>query len=137
MPLQPTDQHRNRRGTARLAVIGAGAWGTTVAALLATAGHHVTLWTRSAAQSEALRQTQVNEKRLPGVPLPPGLQYTADPAEAAERAEAAFVAVQSSHLAAVMERFPPLPLLVSLVKGFRSEEHTSELQSRGHLVCRR
>lgn len=121
MPLQPTDQHRNRPGAARLAVIGAGAWGTTVAALLAAAGHHVTLWTRSAAQAETLRQTRMNPTRLPGILLPPGLQYSAEPAEAVEGAEAAFVAVPSSHLAAVMERFPPLPLLVSLVKGFADD----------------
>lgn len=107
-------------GAARLTVIGAGAWGTAVAAVLARGGHHVTLWSRSEAQADALARTRLSP-RLPGVTLPAGLQFTADTAAAAAGAEAAFVAVPSRHLAAVLGRFPDFPVLVSLTKGFADD----------------
>jgi len=103
---------------ARLTVIGAGAWGTAVAALLAARGHDTVLWTRSPAQAQELVRTGRNTRRLPGVDLPPSLRCTADPLEAAAGAEAAFVAVPGRHLAGTLERFPDFPVLVSLVKGF-------------------
>jgi len=57
----------------RAAVIGAGSWGTAVAVMLARAGLQVDLATRTREQAEALATTRVNERYLPGVELPRGV----------------------------------------------------------------
>lgn len=54
----------------RAAVLGAGAWGTTFAAVLADAGCDVTVWGRDAAVCEAITRDHRNERYLPGVDLP-------------------------------------------------------------------
>jgi glycerol-3-phosphate dehydrogenase (NAD(P)+) len=56
----------------RLAVIGAGAWGTAVA-IQASARHHVHLLVRDAQQHADIVRTHTNNKYLPGVSLPPDL----------------------------------------------------------------
>ncbi len=54
---------------AALAVLGAGAWGTAIATVLA-ARHEVRLWARDPAQAEAIRRTRRNERYLPEIALP-------------------------------------------------------------------
>ena len=58
----------------RVAVLGAGSWGTALAA--ASRRHHV-LWARDAAQASAAARRE-NERYLPGIALPPALQYSSD-----------------------------------------------------------
>lgn len=117
---------------ARLTVIGAGAWGTTIAQLLAGGGHEVSLWVRAEAQAQQLRATRHNERRLPGVALHERLNFTSDPAESAAGSEAAFLAVPSRHLEDVLDRFPDLPAIISCVKGFGADglERMTQLISR-------
>ncbi|MEX1021799.1 MAG: 2-dehydropantoate 2-reductase N-terminal domain-containing protein, partial [Dehalococcoidia bacterium] len=57
----------------RAAVVGATAWGTTLAVHLARNGQPVTLLARSAEEARALDAVRANERRLPGVPFPDGL----------------------------------------------------------------
>ena len=107
--------------TASAAVLGAGAWGTAVAAHLARRGDlRVTLWARDAAHARAMAETRVNRKYLPGIALPAALAVTSELAAAAD-AEllivgtlvAALPAV-AGDLAAAGARAP----LVWLSKGF-------------------
>jgi glycerol-3-phosphate dehydrogenase (NAD(P)+) len=58
----------------RIAVIGAGAWGTALATTLARAGFEVELGTRTREQAEGLARTRVDDRRLPGVRLPDELR---------------------------------------------------------------
>ena len=67
-----------------IGVLGAGAFGTALAVVLAREGRDVTLWARDAAQVAAMRATRLND-RLPGVALPANLAVTADLAEAARQ----------------------------------------------------
>ena len=67
-------------GTA--AVMGAGAWGTAVAKVLADAGSDVRLWARSAAVADEVNTGHANQRYLPGIVLPPRIRATTDPAEA-------------------------------------------------------
>jgi glycerol-3-phosphate dehydrogenase (NAD(P)+) len=65
----------------KIIVLGAGAWGTALAAS-ATAhgsGHKVTLWARDASQVQALQQQRANQRYLPGVALADALQFSATP----------------------------------------------------------
>nr|MBA3739578.1 glycerol-3-phosphate dehydrogenase [Chloroflexota bacterium] len=60
--------------TDQIGVIGAGAWGTTLAVLLADAQRPVSLWTHSPEAAERLAHARTNERYLPGVVFPPNLR---------------------------------------------------------------
>jgi glycerol-3-phosphate dehydrogenase (NAD(P)+) len=80
----------------KIAVLGAGAWGTVLALLQAEAGHPVTLWARAAADAAELEAQRENRRYLPGRKLAPGLTVTADIERAVRGAEMTVVAVPSS-----------------------------------------
>lgn len=61
-----------------IAVIGAGSWGTTLAALLCEKGYDVTLWTFEQSLAEGIVQTRTNDLYLPGVLLPETMKVTHD-----------------------------------------------------------
>lgn len=65
---------------AKIAVVGAGAFGTALASVAAASGGDVTLIGRDAGSVEAMRATRRNEKALPGIDLPQTLAYSADAA---------------------------------------------------------
>jgi len=54
----------------RIAVIGAGAWGTTLASLLADKGHDVLLWVYEKELVDEIRKTRVNNVYLPDITIP-------------------------------------------------------------------
>ncbi len=101
-----------------LSVIGAGAWGTTIAQLLAQNGHTVRLWLRSDADAQEMATSRENRKRLPGITLHDNIQPTSSLEAAVRGAGTAFVAVPSKYLADVLGRLPDVGALVSCVKGF-------------------
>ncbi|MCA1979072.1 MAG: NAD(P)-dependent glycerol-3-phosphate dehydrogenase [Thiobacillus sp.] len=104
----------------RLAVLGAGAWGTALAAHWAGA-HAVVLWGRNAAELDAMRETRVNTRYLPGCPLPAALAFETDFDAALAHAELIVVSVPSHGLRPTLEalaRRPALPPLVWVCKGF-------------------
>jgi glycerol-3-phosphate dehydrogenase (NAD(P)+) len=108
----------------KLTVLGAGAWGTALAA--SWAPHHaVTLWGRNAAELDAMRAARLNAHYLPGCPLPDSLQFDPDFDAATASADLLIIAVPSSGLRptlAALARHPALPPLVWVCKGF---EHGS------------
>ncbi len=71
---------------AALAVLGAGAWGTALAAVLSNR-HRVTLWARDPAQAEAIARARRNERYLPEIALPESLAVSADLDRAVSHAE--------------------------------------------------
>lgn len=110
---------------ATFAVIGAGAWGTAVALLLARKpGNRVRLWGSRAESVRDLRGRRENVRLLPGVPIPEAVTVTADPGEAADEADAWVVAVPTAFLRDALGRFRGLarPGLraVSLTKGIEA-----------------
>jgi glycerol-3-phosphate dehydrogenase (NAD(P)+) len=105
----------------RAAVIGAGAWGTAFAKVLAEAGADVTMWARRASVAEAINEFRVNDGSLPSVKLPERVRATTDIAEAADAAELVAIAVPSQtlrgNLAEWAGAFTPDSTLISLMKG--------------------
>ncbi len=110
-----------------LTVLGAGAWGTALAA--STAARHPTcLWARDAAQAQAMQQTLRNERYLGGVALPVPLHITADFSQAVAHAHANArdgLIVIATPMAALHEMLMRLPLaqrdapgVLWLCKGF-------------------
>ena len=64
---------------ARVAVLGAGSWGTAFAKVVADAGSEVMLWARRAEVVDAIQRTRTNPGYLPDVVLPTSLHATGDP----------------------------------------------------------
>jgi len=96
----------------RVAVLGAGAWGTAIASVLA-ARHDVTLWARDRAQAEAMARTRRNDRYLPKIEIPAAVKVSADfPAQA----DLFLAATPVAGLREVLQK-KPSPL-VWLCKGF-------------------
>jgi glycerol-3-phosphate dehydrogenase (NAD(P)+) len=62
----------------KIAILGAGAWGTALA-INAGAHHEVTLWARDADQADRMQRERVNTRYLPGLPFTDGLRMSAQP----------------------------------------------------------
>ena len=93
----------------KVAVFGAGSWGTAFATVLAQAGNQVSVWGRRESLCEVINTRHENPDYLPGLRLPDAIIATHDPAAAADGAEAIVLAVSSqslrenlSHWAALM-----------------------------------
>jgi len=109
----------------RIAVIGAGGWGTALATLLVNAGHRVRLWVRRPELCQQLSQNQENRLYLPGVLLPEQLVYTTSLLEAAQEAELLVLAVPSHAMRAVARALASslteILFLISAAKGIEEE----------------
>ena len=104
-----------------VAVMGAGAWGTALAKVLADAGSDVTLWSRRAEVAAEINATRHNRDYLPGVQLPSGIRATADAAEALGGATTVLLGVPAQTMRANVEQWAGMfnhgATLVSLAKG--------------------
>jgi glycerol-3-phosphate dehydrogenase (NAD(P)+) len=81
----------------RIGVLGAGAWGTTLAILSQRAGREVVLWARRSLQAATLFARRENLLHLPGISLDPAIRITSS-IEAALEADAVLVALPAQHL---------------------------------------
>jgi glycerol-3-phosphate dehydrogenase (NAD(P)+) len=105
----------------KVAVFGAGSWGTAFSVVLADAGNEVHLWARRAELATAINVTHENPDYLPGIRLPEAVVATHDPARAASGADIVVLAVPSQTLRANLEDWasvlPRDAVLLSLMKG--------------------
>ena len=109
----------------RIAVIGAGNWGTALSATLAKMGHRVTLWAYEREVVESIRLRHENELFMPGVRLPDEISATQDLAEALASAETV-VTVMPSHVcrelySAMLLHLRPEMIFVSATKGLDTQ----------------
>jgi glycerol-3-phosphate dehydrogenase (NAD(P)+) len=112
--------------TLRVCVLGAGSWGTTVAALAAR-NTPTTLWARNPETAREVNQARTNARYLPGARLPRGLRATDSIEEAVRDADVIAVGVPSHGQRAVLEDvrkyIRPWVPLVSLSKGLEQGTH--------------
>jgi glycerol-3-phosphate dehydrogenase (NAD(P)+) len=105
----------------KIAVLGAGAWGTALAA--AAAPHHATLlWARDPKHALQMQQQRGNERYLGQAVLPPSLTVTSDPEQAVAHARGGLLVI-ATPMAALRERLAALPAdmpALWLCKGFES-----------------
>lgn len=109
----------------RCAVVGAGAWGTALADLLARAGHDVVLWAREEDVVESVNTLHRNDRFLLGATLAPSLRATCDLADAVRDAEVVTYVAPSHVLRQVLRAHaasvPPAATLVVATKGIERE----------------
>ena len=97
----------------KIAVIGAGSWGTALAGFLSAKGESVVLWTRSPEQAKAIRETRHNSKYLKDLALPDELAVTTSLQEAVQEAEILLLAVASQSIREVLQAMMPWCLAVA------------------------
>jgi glycerol-3-phosphate dehydrogenase (NAD(P)+) len=114
----------------RIAILGAGAWGTALALSLARrGGHKLYLWSHSAALAEQLADAGENLPYLPGFTLPADIQVTSDLPRAIFEADILLCVTPSQHLRGIITHIAPLltrnQIILSASKGI---EDTSFLR---------
>ncbi len=106
----------------RAAVVGSGGWGTALALRLLDNGHDTLLWSHDPRRAAAMSSSRENP-RLPGVPLPEGLEITGEEARLADR-ELVILASPSFPLRQICGRVAPFlakdAVLVSVTKGIEA-----------------
>ncbi|HEX7197702.1 MAG TPA: NAD(P)H-dependent glycerol-3-phosphate dehydrogenase [Candidatus Limnocylindria bacterium] len=124
--------------TDQVGVIGAGAWGTTLAVLLADAQRPVSLRAHSTESAERLAHARANERYLPGVIFPPNVRVVTDDAYLSEPHRFYVLAVPSAHVRRTLESVgalldPDAPIL-SVVKGIEEGTHLRMTQVIGDVL---
>ncbi|NYG20373.1 glycerol-3-phosphate dehydrogenase (NAD(P)+) [Agromyces hippuratus] len=118
----PAKKAAGRKATGkRVAVLGAGSWGTTFAKILADGGADVVLWARRPELAREIQEAKRNSDYLPGVNLPLGLRATSRLDLALAGAEQVYISVPSQslreNLAIIAPHLHAQASVVSLMKG--------------------
>ena len=120
----------------KLAVLGAGAWGSALAISLSQK-HAVTLWGRDTVHIERLRITRSNERYLPGIAFPDSLTIDSDLTTALADADLSLIATSTAGLstitALIHEHTPDLPVLWAC-KGFDKDTGKLPHETVGQLM---
>lgn len=111
----------------RIAILGAGGWGTALSIILARNSEEVRLWVYEPDLCLRMQKTRVNDLYLPGSFLPPAVSPTNDLCEAISEADVVITAVPSEYLRGVFRQIAPLArpeqVFVSATKGLESRTH--------------
>lgn len=107
----------------RIAVIGAGSWGTTLAQVLNDNGHKVALWVRNPEKANIIAQTRYNVEYLPQLKLAKGIEITSDLEDAVINAEILILVVPSHGMADLCCHLSKIEgsadkIIISCTKGF-------------------
>lgn len=109
----------------KIAVVGAGSWGTALAIVLGKKGYSVALWAREAEAAASLNRDRENLKYLKGCPIPESVVATNDLKEAIAGSGAVVLAVPSHAVREVTKRCKPFiednMYIVNTAKGFELE----------------
>jgi glycerol-3-phosphate dehydrogenase (NAD(P)+) len=109
----------------KVAVFGAGSWGTAFSIVLADAGNDVTMWGRREDVCAVINERRENTDYLPGIELPEPIVATHDPERATDGAEFVVLAVPSQtlrkNLTDWVDFIPRDAVMISLMKGVELE----------------
>jgi glycerol-3-phosphate dehydrogenase (NAD(P)+) len=112
----------------RIAVVGAGAWGTALSIVLARGGRHqVRLWAYEREVYESIRSTRVNGQFLPGFALPQDIKATNSLPDAIRDAQIVLAVMPSHHARRLYSEMSSMlsaeTIIVSATKGIEAETH--------------
>jgi glycerol-3-phosphate dehydrogenase (NAD(P)+) len=106
----------------KVAVLGAGAWGTALALVLHRRLHDVVLWGHDAGYLAEIQGAGRNERYLPGIDLPRGWVFEPDMARAVAGADCAVVAIPSKAIKSATKPLVDFPgIVVSVTKGIEGD----------------
>jgi glycerol-3-phosphate dehydrogenase (NAD(P)+) len=109
----------------RIAVIGAGSWGTALSIIAGRAGHSVRLWSRNAEVVDEINQRHFNSAYLKTYAIPENVRATGEMAEALHEAEFVLLAAPShvtrELLTGMLPLASPQMLFISATKGIETE----------------
>lgn len=106
----------------KIAVLGAGAWGTTLARHLVNSGHNVTLWAHEPSRIDEIKRLGENRRYLPGVLLPSGINLETEISKAIDGAESVLVAVPSRVFRQITANLKDFTgVAISVTKGIEYE----------------
>jgi glycerol-3-phosphate dehydrogenase (NAD(P)+) len=110
----------------RLAIVGAGSWGTALAIALAPRFDSVQLWARDPERAAEIAQLRENRRYLPGFLLPDHVEVSGDLARAMAYANFVLTVVPSAHLRGVLHSMAPhLSARTRVVSGGKGIEETT------------
>jgi glycerol-3-phosphate dehydrogenase (NAD(P)+) len=111
----------------RIAILGAGGWGTALSIVLARNTEEVRLWVYEAELCARMQKTRVNDLYLPGSFLPPAVSATNDLCQALSGTDVVIIAVPSQYLRGIFQQVAPLAqmeqVFVSATKGLENGTH--------------
>lgn len=106
----------------RIAILGAGSWGTAIAVVLARrGGHGITMWSHTSQVAEIIDRAHENTTYLPGITIPSSVRVTCQMEEAVRDAEIVTFVVPSEHMRTICDTVAPMltpdQVLVNASKG--------------------
>ncbi len=109
----------------KIAVLGAGGWGTTLAIILHMNGHDVTLWEYKRLYARTLRKSRENKLYLPNVKIPKEIEITHDLEEAAKNKHMIVVAIPTQYIRGVIKEIKTFNFsnttFISVSKGIEKD----------------
>ena len=111
--------------TKRIAIVGAGSWGTALAVIAARAGHEVALWSRDDEVVRSINQDRLNSRYLTSIAIPDRVSATNSIADALDNASLVLLAAPSHAARQLLTAMTPElnddAIVVSVSKGIEIE----------------
>lgn len=109
----------------KITILGDGSWGTALALNLYYNHNLVTLWGRSPEHMDAIRRDGENKRFLPGIPIPQGIETTADLESAVKDSELLVLGTPSQYMRGTLEKLKPYidrknQIIVNIAKGIET-----------------
>ena len=118
----------------RIAVLGAGSWGTTLAILLSQNQHQVTLWGHRPEHVQSLAESRENKILLPGIPIPAAIQITHDLAEAVRGREMIVAAIPAQFVRKAAEAVRSVDFRSTVVVNVAKGIENDSLMTMSHVL---
>ncbi len=125
--LSDNKSNENNSNESKIAVLGAGSWGTALAVLLAKKGYEVKLWVYLKEEYEAILRNKENKRYLPGVSLPSNINPCLDIKEAVDGQELILLTVPSQAISSTVRKIAGFtvdrPIIISAAKGLEENSY--------------
>ncbi|MDI6803443.1 MAG: NAD(P)H-dependent glycerol-3-phosphate dehydrogenase [Bacteroidota bacterium] len=119
----------------KISVIGAGSWGTTLALLLFSNKHDVTVWSFRNQDAENILTKRENTVFLPGIIIPNEIQITTDIEKAILKSELIVTAVPSQHLRSVLKQISHTSFKQSIIVNLAKGIEVGTLQTMSEVIA--